>query len=220
MLARISLAAVLSLFLITTVNALTPTEALLNRLHEIHHSPQKRQTSGGDAVPLSDFPSQCQAGCAPAVTAINTCTSAACICNPTVAKSLQQCVNCSVNAVPDPSVVQSGQQVLDTYDNLCAGSGLTSLSLTVGSPNPTSSFRPVGGGGGSGGGPTTGFTQTTFEGPTATIAGFPSTTAGGGGGGNPLGGGNNAGISMHAGYYYGVPAGLGVLAALLVGAPA
>ncbi|KIL54980.1 hypothetical protein M378DRAFT_170883 [Amanita muscaria Koide BX008] len=70
----------------------------------------RRRTS----VPLSDFPVQCQQGCVPAINAINTCTSSSCVRVPTVDSSLAYCVSCSVNADPTPSIIQSGQQLLDS----------------------------------------------------------------------------------------------------------
>ncbi|KAF8634393.1 hypothetical protein AX17_004201 [Amanita inopinata Kibby_2008] len=265
MLARISL----GLFLITTVNAVTPPEALLNRLYEIHPSARKRQTSGRLPHSVSDFPPQCQAGCELMVTAITTCTNANCVCKPTVAKSFQQCINCTVRYIPDAD----GEEYLYAFNTLCAGYGFTPLSLTV-SAVSTSFISPLGGGGGH---LTVTLATTTSQGhPLTTPVPGTSMSGGGGGGGGSgdittrctsatLGGsttatikgisvtisvsgtsmsgsttttmegsvpattstsvGRNAGVSMRpgigagvgVGYYYCVSAGLGLLAALLVG---
>ncbi|KAM6499801.1 hypothetical protein JOM56_005309 [Amanita muscaria] len=91
----------------------------------------RRQTSDNGSVPLSAFPVQCQQGCAPAITAINTCTSSACICDPTVDSSLAYCISCSVNANPTTSIIQTGQQLVDTYNNLCNGTGVSTISFTI-----------------------------------------------------------------------------------------
>ncbi|PFH53614.1 hypothetical protein AMATHDRAFT_1256 [Amanita thiersii Skay4041] len=200
--------------LLVTVNALNPTEALRDKLASIKARSLKRQTSSGDDIPLSSFPTQCQSICRPAISAINTCTTASCICTTAVADSLEGCINCTVNVLPDPDVISSGQQVLDTYGTTCPG--IHSLSLTVsGATTRTTSFAA-----GTGTVTVTRSTPaltptTTFRGPTNT---FPQTTTavGGSNGGNPLGdplggGVQNAASPVHSNIGFGA---LGLLTSL------
>ncbi|KAM6499800.1 hypothetical protein JOM56_005308 [Amanita muscaria] len=132
----------------------------------------RRRTS----VPLSDFPVQCQQGCVPAINAINTCASSSCVCVPTVDSSLAYCVSCSVNADPTPSIIQSGQQLLDTYNNLCNGTGVSTISFTItntapappGTSTSATTLKPIS--------TTTGnVIPTPALGPTTTISALPQT---------------------------------------------
>ncbi|KIL58161.1 hypothetical protein M378DRAFT_15734 [Amanita muscaria Koide BX008] len=134
----------------------------------------RRQTSDNGSVPLSAFPVQCQQGCAPAITAINTCTSSACICDPTVDSSLAYCVSCSVNADPTTSIIQTGQQLVDTYNNLCNGTGVSTISFTITNTasgtntSATASTKPITT-------TTANVTSTHALGPTTTISAPPQT---------------------------------------------
>ncbi|KAF8346269.1 hypothetical protein F5887DRAFT_105995 [Amanita rubescens] len=121
----------LSMMLLATVALVqaSSTGLLLEKLNQIQLITPKRQSSSN--ISLSQFPQQCQSGCATAVNALNTCSSATCLCNTSVDKSLGQCINCSVNADPSLASASSGQQVLDTYNSFCKGTNVSTLSLSV-----------------------------------------------------------------------------------------
>ncbi|KAM6499788.1 hypothetical protein JOM56_005296 [Amanita muscaria] len=91
----------------------------------------KRQGSNSSGLSLDDFPQQCQAGCQVAVNTLNTCSTSSCICTPAVEHSLDDCINCTVEVVPDPTVIADGQKVFDTFNALCKGTGVETLSLTA-----------------------------------------------------------------------------------------
>ena len=57
-----------------------------------------------DLSPLPDFTHICR----------QTCSSADCLCDSSVDKSLGQCINCSVNSDASAASISSGQQVLDS----------------------------------------------------------------------------------------------------------
>ncbi|KAK2459455.1 hypothetical protein APHAL10511_008532 [Amanita phalloides] len=124
--------------------AADPTSALLERLRYIQVRTPKRQSSNS-SIPITEFPVQCQKGCTPAVNALNTCSAATCLCNPTIDSSLGQCISCSVNAEPTASVIQNGQQVLDSYNTLCKGTGVSSLSLSITASQSGSSISSASG---------------------------------------------------------------------------
>jgi len=126
MLSRVFLSMML-LAMMALVQA-SSTGILLEKLHQIQLLTPKRQSTN---ISLSQFPQKCQSGCATAVTALNTCSSAACLCNSSVDKSLGNCINCSVNSDASTASISSGQQVLDTYNSFCTGTNVTSLSLLV-----------------------------------------------------------------------------------------
>ncbi|KAF8346270.1 hypothetical protein F5887DRAFT_961056 [Amanita rubescens] len=173
MLTRFSLSVVLlAMNLMAVVQAqgvgLRPDQisiALLERLHYFQAFTPKRQSN--TTVSLSEFPIQCQPGCKTAVNALNTCSAATCLCNAPVESSLSFCVNCSVNTIPSASVIQSGQQVVDTYNTLCKGTNVSSISLNITAPIMTTSTPSVGGATSAGFG--SGSAPTTANGPTTTI---------------------------------------------------
>ncbi|KAF8736434.1 hypothetical protein AX14_000307 [Amanita brunnescens Koide BX004] len=134
MLTRYPLSVILLAFMaIVQVHAtIDLSVALLERLYGFQGLEKRQTSSTNNSVPLSDFPQQCQGGCKLSIDALNTCSAATCLCNSTVEASLNFCINCSVNEVPTTSVIQSGQQVVDTYNTLCKGvAGVSTIILNI-----------------------------------------------------------------------------------------
>jgi len=162
-----------------------PAGAFLARLHQLQaRNASKRQAgstgSNGSGISVSDFPTQCQSGCTPAVNAFNTCSSVSCLCTTSVDNSLRDCITCSINAEPgDSSIVSDGENVFSTYNTLCAGSGVKTLSLSGVSSVPPSTS----GASSTIEGSQASFTPPMAVGPTTTITGEdPGTTTDGLGG--------------------------------------
>ncbi|KAF8737914.1 hypothetical protein AX14_012189 [Amanita brunnescens Koide BX004] len=175
------LVTVLCLATIANANSLADsTSKFLQNLHTV----QRRQSSGSgnSTIPLSDFPQQCQSGCAPAVNKLNTCTTTTdCICTREVDDSLQGCLTCSVKAVNTTDTVQSAQAVASAFNTVCSGSGLSSITVggatATGSASATSSQTLSGNATATNSGTTTSGVATTFTSATGLSTGSPTQTS-------------------------------------------
>ncbi|KAF8736452.1 hypothetical protein AX14_000321 [Amanita brunnescens Koide BX004] len=134
----------ITLLAIVTLVQASPTDLsllFLERLHQLQAIRPKRQSTN---TSLSDFPAQCHNECEPAVNALNTCSAATCLCTDAVDKSMGACIECSVNADPSSTSIASSQQAIDTYNTLCNGLSVTSISFSApgGSTGSASSANP------------------------------------------------------------------------------
>ncbi|KAK2462178.1 hypothetical protein APHAL10511_005810 [Amanita phalloides] len=125
------------LFLATTANV-SGSIVDVKRSDELRKVVDKRQSG---SIPISELPRQCQKICTPAINALNSisqkCSSATCICTKTVDSSFQGCIDCIVKIDPAGDVVSTLKQLAAEYNELCAGTKVSSLSVVV--PSTTTS---------------------------------------------------------------------------------
>ncbi|EIM84890.1 uncharacterized protein STEHIDRAFT_169763 [Stereum hirsutum FP-91666 SS1] len=82
-------------------------------------------------VDPSDIPTECQSACTSPLNSINSCVTAECGCTTSIASGLEDCINCVVDLDPTSDNIESGQETLDAYDEVCSESDIPVGSLTV-----------------------------------------------------------------------------------------
>ncbi|PPQ90340.1 hypothetical protein CVT25_007742 [Psilocybe cyanescens] len=85
----------------------------------------------------------CDSACAVFTDALNGCTTLGCLCTPTVAQGLQNCVDCAVTASPTADVIANAQALVGTYSGQCTGFGLPPVTVKSGSGGGPSTSPPV-----------------------------------------------------------------------------
>jgi len=165
---------------IAAVAAISAQTSQINNNNSPAHA-VARQTTGFDP---SNLPPACQSPCLVINTMTNCATSLSCLCTSTIGNNLQTCMDCLVTVVP--SVQVDAQSALDAFNEGCAGTGVSSLTLSSGLATSTAATP-------SAGSPTTGSSTAgtsiagspTAAGPTASNPTFgygnsaPSTSAAG-----------------------------------------
>ncbi|KIM39840.1 hypothetical protein M413DRAFT_185031 [Hebeloma cylindrosporum] len=82
----------------------------------------------------------CDAACATFSAALDRCTTPACLCVAPVQAGLQSCVNCALTGNPSKDVIQTAQDLVDSFQGICSGSGLSPVTIKV---TPTPPTTPV-----------------------------------------------------------------------------
>ncbi|KAF8196953.1 hypothetical protein BJ912DRAFT_954255 [Pholiota molesta] len=71
----------------------------------------------------------CATTCASFEAPLESCTTVACFCTGAVAESLQECINCALNADPTATAITDARTVLDEYDAICLGVNLPTITI-------------------------------------------------------------------------------------------
>ncbi|KAF9530794.1 hypothetical protein CPB83DRAFT_850329 [Crepidotus variabilis] len=90
--------------------------------------------------------STCDSICSPFETAVNTCTTTACLCTAANTKSLQGCINCAVAA--SAAAIDDANTLATTYNQACGASAAGAVTVPAGGGATTTAG---GAGGGTGG---------------------------------------------------------------------
>ncbi|KAF8151514.1 hypothetical protein B0H34DRAFT_132054 [Crassisporium funariophilum] len=78
--------------------------------------------------------STCDSDCATFDSALSSCTTTGCLCVPAVSAGLQQCINCFLSGNPSQDIINTAQQLANTFADTCAGFGLAPVTVSA---NPT-----------------------------------------------------------------------------------
>ncbi|KAJ3730395.1 hypothetical protein EV361DRAFT_892014 [Lentinula raphanica] len=91
--------------------------------------PRQSSTSGIDP---SDIPTQCQSQCTTVLNTISTCTTVSCVCTTDNANEMESCVNCLISLDPTASMIEEGNEVLDSMSEECSTvSGFPTLTVSA-----------------------------------------------------------------------------------------
>jgi len=108
----------------------TPAFSLVPRDYARPHALLARQNSSIDP---SELPAQCQSSCTTTINLFSSCTQPTCLCTNTNGEEVAACMDCLVSVKgSDPQ--GNAQGAINDFNQACAGTGITSISL---SPNST-----------------------------------------------------------------------------------
>ncbi|KAI0738225.1 hypothetical protein C8Q80DRAFT_1275751 [Daedaleopsis nitida] len=83
----------------------------------------------------STIPQQCTQDCSFIVNVLNTCTDVSCLCSANANNGLYTCLECTLEIVPDASLLSQEQSSLKGYEDSCKQAGATVNSLTLTMPS-------------------------------------------------------------------------------------
>jgi hypothetical protein len=84
----------------------------------------------------------CDTACAVFSAALDRCTTAACLCVSSIQVGLQSCVDCALTGTPSADTITAARDLVDTFQEVCDGFGLTPVTLSTTPAGPTTT-RPV-----------------------------------------------------------------------------
>ncbi|KAF9484608.1 hypothetical protein BDN70DRAFT_917610 [Pholiota conissans] len=96
-----------------------------------------------DLLPRQISGTVCDSQCAVFQNAVNDCTSIACLCTTTVANGLQRCVTCAVDAAPTTAVINSAEQLVNTYLDTCVGANVVVPTIPAATTSRTTPITPI-----------------------------------------------------------------------------